>query len=291
MTLAEVERRLQGPVPYHLFHFLGHGRFETEDGNGVLCFETESARIDPVDSLRLSAILRRCSSLRLVVLNACEGGLATANDPVSGLAQALVHLGVPRVVAMQGQIFDRAAVCFSGGFYGALAAGASIEAALTDARGKMTAAPHGRNWGLPVLLTSVPDETLLAKEPPRWLGRLKVAAALLMLLAAGLGLYLFRRYPADPPRGRHRVDCVERSDGQIAKLGGWYKGRDWLLDRETIHRGIQRRHWIFYLNLEGNPEILATEDGMLRTKLDKNKDNNLDQLPACVATLPRRLVG
>jgi hypothetical protein len=289
-TFDGVERRLTGPNPYHVFHFLGHGSFEAH-GTGALLFETDQGRVDLVDSLRLSSTLRNCTSLRLVVLNACEGALAVTGDPLSGLAQALVHQGIPRVIAVQGKIFDRAAARFSEGFYGALAAGDSVESAMTIARSKMNTAPQGRNWGLPVLLTCVPDETLLPKPPPRWLRRLKLAAVL-ALLAASLGLYLLSlRYPANPPRGRHRVDCIERSGGQIAKLGGWYQGRDWLLERETIHRGIERRHWIFYLNLEGNPEIVATEDGMLRTKMDKNKDNNLDHLPACSATLPRRLVG
>ena len=52
-------------------------------------------------------------SLRLAVLNSCEGARATAADPFSGTAQSLVQQGIPAVVAMQFEITDEAAITFA----------------------------------------------------------------------------------------------------------------------------------------------------------------------------------
>jgi hypothetical protein len=54
-------------------------------------------------------------TLRLVVLNACEGGRASVEDPFAG-SPAPGAAGLPAVVAMQFPITDAAAVTFASEF-------------------------------------------------------------------------------------------------------------------------------------------------------------------------------
>ena len=68
-------------------------------------------------------ILRDFSSLRLAILNACEGARTSRSDPFAGVAGSLVQRDIPAVVAMQFEISDEAAIVFAGEFYEQLAAG------------------------------------------------------------------------------------------------------------------------------------------------------------------------
>ena len=81
----------------------------------------------------------RHRSLRLVVLNACEGSRVAPDDPFSGVAQALARQGIPAVVAMQFEISDPAALAFSQSFYQAIADGLPVDVATVEARRTMFA--------------------------------------------------------------------------------------------------------------------------------------------------------
>lgn len=110
---------------YNALHFIGHGIFDPETGDGALLFPA-----DPIGSVRipgkvLTDLLAE-ARLRLAVLNACDTGRtcdAEGRDPLLGVASALVAQGVPAAVAMQLPISDRAALAFSRAFYQALARG------------------------------------------------------------------------------------------------------------------------------------------------------------------------
>ena len=143
---------------YHIFHFIGHGEFDEEADDGVLLFETSAARTDPISSTNLATILAGHLSLRLAVINACEGARVAADS--SGIATSLVNHRLPAVIAMQFEISDTAALSFAGGFYTSLARSNPIDKALTDARLAMFAGGHGLQWATPVLFTSINDSRL-----------------------------------------------------------------------------------------------------------------------------------
>jgi len=90
-------------------------------------------------------------SLRLVVLNACEGARSARDDPLGGVAQALVRLGVPAVIAMQFEISDPAALVFSQSFYEAIADFLPVDVAMVEARKTMFAQGNEVEWATPVL--------------------------------------------------------------------------------------------------------------------------------------------
>lgn len=155
-SLAALQHKLrQGS--YHIFHFIGHGEFNTLAQDGLLLLTNEHGRSSAVSGRDLGTMLHDHRSLRLVVLNSCEGGRASHNDPFSGAAQSLVQQGIPAVIAMQFEITDEAAITLAHEFYSALADGYPVDAALAEARKGIFATGNDVEWGTPVLYLRSPD--------------------------------------------------------------------------------------------------------------------------------------
>ena len=75
-------------------------------------FEDSGGWAHPVDGAELGTVLQDFGSLRLAVLNACDGARTARSDPFAGVAGSLVQRDIPAVVAMQFEISDEAAVVF-----------------------------------------------------------------------------------------------------------------------------------------------------------------------------------
>ncbi len=148
-TLGELQRALRRT--YHVLHFIGHGGFDEQGQDGLLVFEDERGRGSEVSATYLSTILRDADSLRLAVLNACDGAKASLTDQFAGVAQSLLQQGVPAVVAMQFEITDEAAITFAHEFYCAFADGYPVEAAVSEARKSIFAGQNDSEWATPVL--------------------------------------------------------------------------------------------------------------------------------------------
>lgn len=121
---------------FHVVHFIGHGRFD-QDERGSLCFGPREKPESTVTAALFADVMKDLPELRLVVLNSCWGAKFPRHhgvSPFQGTAAALVAAGVPAVVAMQMPISDPAALAFSRGFYGSLAAGDPVEAAVSEGR-------------------------------------------------------------------------------------------------------------------------------------------------------------
>jgi WD40 repeat protein/tetratricopeptide (TPR) repeat protein len=142
---------------YHIFHFIGHGVFDERAQDGLLLFTDEQGRGRPLSGQYLGMLLRDHSSLRLAVLNACEGARTGNDDPFAGAAHSLVQMGLPAVIAMQFEISDSAAILFAQEFYTAMADGYPVDAALTDARKAIFANNNSVEWGTPVLFSRILD--------------------------------------------------------------------------------------------------------------------------------------
>ncbi len=132
--LSTLQKHLQDKS-YHIFHYIGHGIFDEQVDDSFLVMEDENKQGQLVDSQRLATLLHdKRHSLRLVLLNACEGARSSLNDPFTGVAQNLVQKGIPAVIAMQLKITDDAAIILTHKFYETLAGGFPVDAALTEAR-------------------------------------------------------------------------------------------------------------------------------------------------------------
>jgi hypothetical protein len=155
-TLSALHEALEGG-DFHIFHYIGHGAFDEQAGDGVLILEDERGRARPVTGTYLGQLMADERTLQLAVLNACEGARASAEDAFAGVATSLVKSEIPSVIAMQFEITDDAAILFAGGFYSALARGAPVDAALATARKAIWANYNDIEWGTPVLFMRVPD--------------------------------------------------------------------------------------------------------------------------------------
>jgi hypothetical protein len=165
-TLAALLRALQCQ-PFHVLHYIGHGAYDAETERGTLLFEDESGWARPVTGDKLGMILHDFASLRLAVLNTCEGARTARMDPFAGVAGALIQRNVPAVIAMQNAISDEAAIVFAGSFYEPLAAGLPVDASLSTARLAMLAERDGHiEWGTPVLFMRVPDGRIFDLDEP-----------------------------------------------------------------------------------------------------------------------------
>ena len=170
-TLAELDRRIASRDELHVIHYIGHGAYDEEGTkNGVLMLEDANGMPHKVTGEELGGLMRDERSLRLVVLNSCEGARTSHVDPFSGVASALLRCGLPAVVGMQAEITDDAAVVFSDRLYTALAEGFPIDAALAQARRAIFAAGHDVEFGTPVLFMRVADGRIFdvsgAPPPP-----------------------------------------------------------------------------------------------------------------------------
>src|SRR5215472_5693218 len=154
--MSALRRRLR-QEEFHVFHFVGHGGYRPDWGDGVLVMEDRNGRPHEVTGEELGGLLSEYDAMRLAVLNACEGARSGASDPFAGMAQSLIQPGLPAVVAMQFEITDDAAIIFAHELYGAIADGYPLEAALAEARGAIRDEGNLTEWGTPVLYSRAPD--------------------------------------------------------------------------------------------------------------------------------------
>jgi tetratricopeptide (TPR) repeat protein len=158
-TLPALQTRLRRGE-YHVFHYVGHGGFDEQAQDGVLILENEERLSQPVNGQVLGTLLQDEGTLRLALLNACEGARGSRHDPFSGTAQSLVRRRIPAVIAMQTAISDEAAKTFAYEFYRALADDYPVDAALTEARKAIYMQGNLREWATPVLFMRSSDGRL-----------------------------------------------------------------------------------------------------------------------------------
>lgn len=162
-TVEELQQRLRR-TDVHIFHFIGHGEFDPGNQDGVVIFTDAAGRGRGINGEKLGAVLSGERSLRLVVLNACEGARTSQGNPFAGVAPRLVQQGIPAALAMQFAITDAAALAFSYEFYRALADKFPVDAAVTEARRAVYFNADNLEWGTPVLFMRAPDGMLFQRQ-------------------------------------------------------------------------------------------------------------------------------
>lgn len=150
-TFSDFAAALQGFEP-HVVHFIGHGDFDESRDEGVVLFEQEDGTSNAVSGGSLGDLLLGHPTVRLLVLNSCEGATASGDRLFSSTAATVVRRGVPAVIAMQFPITDGAAIQFSHELYRELASSEPVDRAVATARMQMhAAASRSPEWGTPVL--------------------------------------------------------------------------------------------------------------------------------------------
>lgn len=159
-TAAELDRVVSAPDAFHVLHYIGHGAYDARTADGVLVLEDPSGNAAEMTGDDLGMLLRDERTLRLALLNSCQGARTSHVDPFSGVATSLLHCGIPAVVGMQFDITDGAAIAFSSRFYLALVQGYPVDAALALARRAVFAAGLEAEFGTPVLYLRGSDTRL-----------------------------------------------------------------------------------------------------------------------------------
>ncbi|MGH7596631.1 MAG: CHAT domain-containing protein [bacterium] len=163
-TLSALRKCLR-ESEHHIFHFIGHGGFDQQSQDGVLILEDHKNQGVAVSGQNLGTLLRDARTLRLVLLNACEGARSARKDPFAGVAQSLVQQGIPAVIAMQFEVTDKFAIAFAREFYTAVADGNPIDTALSETRKAILVEGNDIEWAAPVLYMRSSDGRIFDIAP------------------------------------------------------------------------------------------------------------------------------
>jgi hypothetical protein len=156
----DLQREMRGG-PWHIFHFIGHGGYDPKGEDGLLALTGEDGKTELLGSTEAGRLIAGHLSLRLVVLNACEGARGSQRDLFSSMATTLARRGVPAVLAMQEEISDDAAIELTRTFYEVLAEGRPVDEAIGEARTAISVSlKHSLEWGTPVLYLRTPTGVL-----------------------------------------------------------------------------------------------------------------------------------
>ncbi len=183
---GEYLARLKAHEMPHVIHFHGHGLFGMQcikckqtyievgrercvrcNGStlagpqGYLLFKNEDQWVEYVSTERLSAELgvanlkeggKQQDRIALVVLSACQSGLALSNPSIfNGMTQSLIDVGIPAVVGMQFSVAVSGAANFAERFYSSLGQNPFLFEAM--ANGIVGMNVEGDQWYRPVLYT------------------------------------------------------------------------------------------------------------------------------------------
>jgi hypothetical protein len=157
-TTARKLRKAISDGGFHVLHYFGHG-VKTKSDEGALALEREDGSMRPLDASRVRALLRG-SSIRVVILNACELAAHDGEEPITGVARSLIRAAVPAVMAMQFKVPQKTAYIFSRNLYEALTLGKPLDQAVTEMRLAAYLDVDARDqnyWGIPVLYLRARD--------------------------------------------------------------------------------------------------------------------------------------
>lgn len=170
-TWRDLQDAMLDNKDWHIFHFVGHGYFDQQAGEGQLVLCDEQGLMQPLGATKLGRLLAEKPSLRLAILNACEGAMTNDSDLFSSTAAIFIQKGFPSVLAMQYEISDDAAIEFSRTFYKALTYGKNIDSAVLASRKAINLnSDSSYEWATPVLYMR-PTDGLLFQIDPTALGQ------------------------------------------------------------------------------------------------------------------------
>ncbi|BAY87061.1 hypothetical protein NIES267_65720 [Calothrix parasitica NIES-267] len=293
-TRQKIQQKLREKL-YHIFHFIGHGVFDNNQGYIVLVDNAGKAKY--MDDENFANFFLGNKNLGLVILNSCQGAVVASNQAMRGTAPNLVRRGIPAVVAMQYSIFDNTAKLFADEFYRTLALGYPVDAAIQTTRNaiSMEVGLDKRDFATPVLYMRAKD---------------------------GIILDIKKKFeePIDEPVINHNlIESLEYPDGSVPLDSPFYLERDGIesvcyqtlkkpaslirvkapklmgktsLLRRIISEGIKENYQGVYLDFGSvNKEVITNLDKFLRwlcskVALELELDNQVEIAwnPACLGS-------
>lgn len=150
MTRRLLRSGLEEGRPHHVWHFSGHGQYDSESDRDEFAMTGAEQRAHLITAGELASMFADYPQCSVIVLNACH------EEPrVTGrlwrTAEALADSGVQTVVAMQSELSYGAAEVFDTEFYGAIVDGASVDEAVVAVRRALLDLPNYTEWLTPVV--------------------------------------------------------------------------------------------------------------------------------------------
>ncbi len=206
---------------HHCFHFIGHGTFQKDRGYVVLAGSGGEDEI--VADERFAHLFTNLPSIRLVVLNACQGATASSSHALAGTAAHMVSEGVPAVVAMQFSVLDKAAIKFARTFYRSLFRGhdsGRVDVAISHARHALRSGfPDQREMATPVLVTHASDGVLFVPERESvWTDMRRPGSLTTAGMQQGHALGLLRKASRDRPDDPALAGQIDAAGLELARI-------------------------------------------------------------------------
>jgi tetratricopeptide (TPR) repeat protein len=160
----------------HIFHFIGHGRFENEEGEKIGQIALVRKILNKaswVDAKFFAGLFVHIPRPGIVILQACEGGMQSESEAFRGVAAKIVGQNIPVVVAMQYEVANATASVFSSEFYKRLGKGEPVDIAAQNGRWMIGLETQyiNRDFATPVIFMNVQDgylfTTKITEEQPQ----------------------------------------------------------------------------------------------------------------------------
>ena len=152
----------------HIFHLIGHGQLEDEEGEKVGKIALVRNRLntaDWIDAEDFADFFNRHIP-GIIVLQVCEGAKQSESEAFRGVAAQIVAQNIPVVVAMQYEVANATASAFSVEFYQRLVKGEAVDIAAQNGRRKIArqTSYKNRDFAAPVIFMRVENGYLFQKE-------------------------------------------------------------------------------------------------------------------------------
>ncbi|MBD2607391.1 CHAT domain-containing protein [Scytonema hofmannii FACHB-248] len=152
----------------HIFHFIGHGRLQDEDGEEVGQIALVKKVLNTaswVDAGGFAELLNRHRP-GIVLLQACESGMSSASQAFVSVASKIVQQNISVVVAMQYEVSNLTASQFAYEFYERLAQDNPVDIAAQNGRRTVALDTQyrKRDFATPVIFMRVQDGYLFKRQ-------------------------------------------------------------------------------------------------------------------------------
>lgn len=150
----KIDEALRKKKP-HIFHFIGHGKFDPGESGGRLALEDFAGYAQWVKAENFAELFNTHRP-GVLVLQSCETAAMDAAVPFSSIAARMVEQNIPVVAAMQYAVSNSTAGVFSKAFYQRIAENASVDTAVQEGRRSVSmyaSGNSGRDFATPVIFT------------------------------------------------------------------------------------------------------------------------------------------
>ena len=211
----------------HIFHFIGHGQLEDEQGREVGQLALVDKSLEQAEWINASQFSGLFTQHRpaIVLLQACEGGAISASEAFAGVASKIVQQNIPVVIAMRYLVPINIANQFVLGFYEQLAKGYPVDVAAQVGRNVIalgTSQYKKRNFATPVIFMQGDDGYLFQRagvevEPVTPEKILQVVANIRVKILQGGNLTAIDMTSNPPANGNFEgnVDVDQSTDADI----------------------------------------------------------------------------